>query len=120
LNRESQLPIDEAIAITRHVAEALAHAHANGVIHRDIKPENILFGAGGPLLADFGVARAVSAAGVEMLTRTGMAVGTPTYMSPEQAAGGRKSRQRATSTASRACCTRCWPGNRRSTVRRRV
>jgi eukaryotic-like serine/threonine-protein kinase len=89
LNRESQLPIDEAIAITRQVADALAHAHAHGVIHRDIKPENILFGERGALVTDFGVARAVTAAGGETLTKTGMVVGTPSYMSPEQASGGR-------------------------------
>ena len=87
LDRSVQLPIDEAISITRQVAEAIAHAHRCGVIHRDIKPENILFGANGAMVADFGVARARSVAGAENLTRTGVAVGTPTYMSPEQAMG---------------------------------
>ena len=89
LRREPQLPIDEAIAITRQIAEAIGHAHASGVIHRDIKPENILFDAHGAVVADFGVARALSVAGADTLTRTGMAVGTPVYMSPEQAVGAK-------------------------------
>ena len=89
LNREKQLAVDEAIRITQQVADALAYAHAQGVIHRDIKPENILLDGSGAMVADFGIARAVSVAGGETLTRTGMAVGTPTYMSPEQAMGSR-------------------------------
>jgi serine/threonine-protein kinase len=87
LNRETQLPIEEALQITREVAEALSYAHTLGVVHRDIKPENILFEAGHALVADFGVAKAITEAGGPKLTETGMAVGTPAYMSPEQAAG---------------------------------
>jgi serine/threonine-protein kinase len=93
LEREGQLPISEVIAIARAVASALTYAHQQGIIHRDIKPENILLaqesGAGGahPLVADFGIARALDAAGGERLTETGLALGTPAYMSPEQAAG---------------------------------
>jgi serine/threonine-protein kinase len=86
LDREQQLPIHDAVRITREAAEALAYAHQNGVVHRDIKPENILLLNGHALVADFGIARAVDAAG-EKLTQTGMAVGTPHYMSPEQAMG---------------------------------
>src|SRR5689334_22810946 len=89
LDREKQLGIDEAIDLTKQIAEALAFAHSKGVIHRDIKPENILLSNGMALVADFGIARAVSVAGGERLTRTGMAVGTPTYMSPEQAMGSK-------------------------------
>jgi TolB-like protein len=89
LNREKQLPVEDTIQITQQVADALAYAHSKGVIHRDIKPENILLDATGALVADFGIARAVSVAGGETLTRTGMAIGTPTYMSPEQAMGSR-------------------------------
>jgi eukaryotic-like serine/threonine-protein kinase len=89
LNREKQLSVDDTILITQQVADALAYAHSKGVIHRDIKPENILLDATGALVADFGIARAVSVAGGENLTRTGMAVGTPTYMSPEQAMGSK-------------------------------
>jgi serine/threonine-protein kinase len=89
LNREKQLPVDDTIKIAQQVADALAYAHSKGVIHRDIKPENILLDQDGAMVADFGIARAVSVAGGETLTRTGMAVGTPTYMSPEQAMGSR-------------------------------
>ncbi len=86
LDREQQLPIPDAVRITREAAEALAYAHSQGVVHRDIKPENILLQNGHALVADFGIARALDAAG-EKLTQTGMAVGTPHYMSPEQAMG---------------------------------
>ncbi len=86
LNREQQLPLHDAVRITREAAEALAYAHARGVVHRDIKPENIMLQDGHALVADFGIARAMDAAG-EKLTQTGMAVGTPHYMSPEQGMG---------------------------------
>jgi eukaryotic-like serine/threonine-protein kinase len=90
LDRETQLSLPDAIQITCDIADALHCAHGNQVIHRDIKPENILLQDGRPLVADFGIARAVSAAGGDKLTETGMAVGTPHYMSPEQALGGER------------------------------
>jgi serine/threonine-protein kinase len=87
LDREQQLPIDDAINITTEVAEAIQFAHTHGIIHRDIKPENILLQGGHAIVADFGIARALSESG-QKLTQTGMSIGTPTYMSPEQAMGG--------------------------------
>ena len=87
LNREKQLDIGEAIRLAGEVADALHYAHGQGVVHRDIKPENIMLSGGHALVADFGIAKAVSAAGGEQLTQTGMAIGTPYYMSPEQAMG---------------------------------
>jgi tetratricopeptide (TPR) repeat protein len=87
LRREHQLPIDVALRITREVCDALSYAHGQGVVHRDIKPGNILLSANHAIVADFGIARAVSAAGGEPLTESGLAVGTPEYMSPEQASG---------------------------------
>ncbi len=87
LNREKQLPVDDALRVTRQAAEALEYAHRHGVIHRDIKPENILLTGGHALVADFGIARALSDTGEQGLTSTGTSVGTAAYMSPEQAAG---------------------------------
>ena len=90
LNREKQLSVDDALQLAREVADALSYAHSHDVIHRDIKPENILLEAGHAVIADFGIARAVTAAGGEALTETGSAIGTPQYMSPEQAAGSKE------------------------------
>ncbi len=87
LNRERQLPVPEAVRIVREVADALAYAHERGVVHRDIKPENILVQAGHALVSDFGIARAINVAGKGRVTGAGIAVGTPGYMSPEQARG---------------------------------
>ncbi len=87
LHRERQLSVEESITIAEQVAAALAYAHSHGVVHRDIKPDNIMLSSGEAIVADFGIARAVDAAGGEQLTGTGMALGTPAYMSPEQCAG---------------------------------
>ncbi|HSR40649.1 MAG TPA: serine/threonine-protein kinase, partial [Longimicrobiales bacterium] len=88
LDREKQLPVEDALRIACEVADALSYAHKHDVVHRDIKPDNIMLVGGHARVADFGIARAISAAGVDRLTRTGLSVGTPRYMSPEQAAGG--------------------------------
>ena len=90
LKREKQLPVDDALRIGREVADALQYAHEHGVIHRDIKPENILVQGGHALVADFGIALAASKVGGNRMTETGMSLGTPQYMSPEQAMGERE------------------------------
>jgi serine/threonine-protein kinase len=90
LNREKQLPISEAVRLATQIASALDYAHRHGVIHRDIKPENILLHDGSALVADFGIALAASKAGGTRMTETGMSLGTPHYMSPEQAMGERE------------------------------
>ncbi len=87
IDQEKQLPVDEAVRIAIAVAGALDHAHRAGVVHRDIKPANILLQDGQPVVADFGIALAVGAAGGSRLTETGLSIGTPFYMSPEQATG---------------------------------
>src|SRR5438132_3940861 len=87
LERERQLPLHDALQIAREVADALSFAHSYGVVHRDIKPENILLAAGHAVVSDFGIARALDVAGGDKLTQTGITLGTPAYMSPEQAAG---------------------------------
>ncbi|MEQ1689752.1 MAG: protein kinase [Gemmatimonas sp.] len=87
LEREKQLPIDDAVRIAREIADALGLAHSLGIVHRDIKPENVLLQGGHALVADFGIALAVQSAGGARLTQTGLSLGTPQYMSPEQAMG---------------------------------
>jgi serine/threonine-protein kinase len=89
LEREQQLPLSDAVNITREVADALGYAHGLGIVHRDIKPENILLQGGHALVADFGIALAVQTAGGQRMTQTGLSLGTPQYMSPEQAIGER-------------------------------
>jgi serine/threonine protein kinase/Flp pilus assembly protein TadD len=87
LDRERQLPIDEAVHHARSIASALDYAHRQNIVHRDIKPENVMLYEGEAMVMDFGIAKAVSSAGADTLTQTGMMVGTPAYVSPEQAAG---------------------------------
>ncbi len=87
MGREKQLPLDDALQIAREVADALDYAHTYGVIHRDIKPGNILLENGHAVVADFGIAKAITVASSEALTETGLSLGTPLYMSPEQGAG---------------------------------
>jgi hypothetical protein len=95
LDREQQLPLEEALQIVREVGGALTHAHRLGVVHRDVKPQNILFRSGHALLADFGIAHAVADTDLGVLTESGITVGTPTYMSPEQATVGGKIDERS-------------------------
>jgi serine/threonine-protein kinase len=96
LDREKQLPVEEAIRIAREVADALHYAHQHGVVHRDIKPENILLHGGHAQVADFGIALAASRTeGGSRMTETGMSLGTPHYMAPEQAMGEREITPRA-------------------------
>jgi serine/threonine-protein kinase len=87
MRRDGQLPIGDAVRILREVVDALAYAHERGIVHRDIKPDNVMISGRHAVVTDFGVAKAVSAAGGEKLTTVGVAVGTPTYMAPEQAMG---------------------------------
>jgi serine/threonine protein kinase len=112
LLREKQLPLDDALRITREVADALHYAHQHGVIHRDIKPENILLSGSHALVADFGIARAFTPELDERLTDSGISLGTPQYMSPEQAPAQRD--VAPTSTPSAACSTRCSPASPRT------
>lgn len=95
LAREGALPVEEAVRITTGIAQALAYAHARGVIHRDLKPENVMLQHGQPIVLDFGVALALRNAGGTRMTQTGVAMGTPQYMSPEQASGEKQIDARA-------------------------
>ena len=108
ISREKQLPVHEAVRIAREVADALEYAHRHTVIHRDVKPENILLHGGHALVADFGIALAAPRSeGGTRMTETGMSLGTPHYMSPEQAMGERDITARSDVSPSAAWCTRC-------------
>ena len=107
MNRERQLPIEDAIRIAESTAAALETAHKSGVVHRDIKPENLLLAGDHTYVADFGIAKAVLDTGTERITSTGVVIGTPAYMSPEQATTT-SSTNGATSMRWRRSCTRCW------------
>src|SRR5438874_8259673 len=87
LDREKQLPIEEGVHHARAIASALDYAHRQGIIHRDIKPENVMLHEGEAMVMDFGIAKALSVAGSDTLTQSGVVVGTPAYVSPEQASG---------------------------------
>jgi len=87
IDRDGKLPLDELVRLTENIAAALTHAHQHGIVHRDVKPENIMLTGGTAVVTDFGIARAVNVAGGTRLTETGVAIGTPAYMSPEQAFG---------------------------------
>jgi serine/threonine-protein kinase len=90
IDREKQLPVDQAVHIATSIAGALDYAHRQGVVHRDLKPENILLHDGQPLVADFGIALAISNAAGARMTQSGLSLGTPQYMSPEQASADRQ------------------------------
>ena len=120
LRREDRLPLADALRVARETAEALGYAHEHGVIHRDVKPENIMLTRdGNTLVADFGIACAVGVEGTERLTATGLSVGTPAYMSPEQAAGSSELDGRTDIYSLGCVSTRCWPASRRSPAPRR-
>jgi eukaryotic-like serine/threonine-protein kinase len=87
IKTEGKLPVDDALKVVREVANALDYAHRHGVVHRDVKPENIMFQDGHAMVADFGIGKALSASDEQVFTQTGMSIGTPAYMSPEQASG---------------------------------
>jgi serine/threonine protein kinase len=108
-----QLKTDDAVRIIRQAAAALDHAHAQGLVHRDIKPENILLHEGEAMVADFGIAMLPTEGRQTRLTSVGMAIGTPAYMSPEQAVGELQLDARSDVYAL-ACCTSCWPVSRPS------
>src|SRR5688572_14916122 len=111
LRREKQLPIDDVVQLGVTIANALQYAHRHGVIHRDLKPENILLHEGQPLVADFGIALAISAADAERITQTGVSVGTPQYMSPEQATGDRTIDERSDIYSLGAILYECLTGD---------
>jgi eukaryotic-like serine/threonine-protein kinase len=118
MDRESQLGVDEALRLADEIADALHYAHSRGVVHRDIKPENIMLENGRAVVADFGIAAAVNTSGSEKLTMTGMAIGTPHYMSPSSRVA-RLSMAEAICTRWAACCTRCSRAPLRSRARTR-
>ena len=107
LDRETQLGVDDAVRIAREVLDALHYAHDHGIVHRDVKPENILLHGGHAMVADFGIALAVSAAAGGRMTETGLSLGTPHYMSPSRPRRRRTSLRAVMCTRSVPCSTKC-------------